>query len=245
MRNWDVFGIFEYLTGLICIHATVIILLICGYNSNEDSKKEFVAVNELHVQVQEYKEELLVKCLCVHLLCFILQIYEAGMRFMSGKKARESVNKDINQSLMEGTAETLECFWEARGNFIVPVISTLCQICLYQCLILMEIYFFFYQYYKHLKTSPTYGLIYQLNHYDFAILFDIFMFCIQFVSCIQADAILCLTGRFTEAQQRSQDKIRAHGKLDDKRSDSKMKRLKIFFQLPLIMHIIFIVWSKA
>ena len=51
MRNWDVFGIFEYLTGLICIHATVIILLICGYNSNEDSKKEFVAVNELHVQV--------------------------------------------------------------------------------------------------------------------------------------------------------------------------------------------------
>jgi hypothetical protein len=71
------------------------------------------------------------------------------------------------------------------------------------------------------------------------------MFLIQFVSCIKADAILCLTDRLWISKEIDKDKMKVHGKHDDKRSDSKNKRVRIFFQLPLWMHIILIVWCKA
>lgn len=81
MRNWDVFGIFEYLTGLICVHLSIMILLAIAFNS--DSK----IVSASSSALNEEKHERIIRSFWIHSVCSILQLHELAIKFVAGRNA--------------------------------------------------------------------------------------------------------------------------------------------------------------
>ena len=100
MRNWDVFAIFEYLTGLICVHLSIIILLGISFCSNDQSSRDFMAIDSDHSQKGREKQELIVFCLVAHVGCLALQIYEL-VRNISAAKKDDSNESSGSRALLE------------------------------------------------------------------------------------------------------------------------------------------------
>ena len=122
MRNWDPFAIFKYLTGIVPMHAAIIIF----FNDGSVWEDASLNANFPDQEVMKLKKELLRYMFWSHLLCLLIQcIYDSGLlnHLLSLCCKPKEVTADNEVKLLEGDA--LLKYKVTHKSITMPVVSML------------------------------------------------------------------------------------------------------------------------
>lgn len=107
------------------------------------------------------------------------------------KPKKVSEDGSITEELLEGDA--LVEYKIQHNSVIGPSIGTFIQICLYQGVIFVELNYFLYDFLPVLGDSKDFGVAYQFDKHDLAIIFDCSIFFLSLIQIFIGDVFWAFT----------------------------------------------------
>ena len=223
MRNWDPLAIFKYLTGVFPSHGVILVLL---YDANIWDFSLSLNPSFPDQDVMDKKKSLIRFVITAHSLALYFQaIIDTGIQaWILGKcqKAPHKLGEDKEYIALEGNE--LQRHQVVNRSVIGPSFSTLIQMCLYQGIFFHEVNFYLYEYLPLLKDNQKYGVIYELDKYDIAIVLDFSIFLLMLVMLFIKDIVWVIIDR-PQFQEDEDISIEAIGKRDSKDTNLDLNRL--------------------